>query len=248
MPPRMAESAWTHHRGRKQNPRRYREPGLGCSSLHETALRCCVWYIDDFVPETFEAVEWGIAERIYQKLKKTDTLTWKSWVLFRTVYRDYVPPTFEVSLYFKPDRHAGSRSSDFISSLGPTVSKITFSCLTLLSIRGIYLKGDDNMSLINVPNLVVLDLAQHKYLDTDSRSLRIWGRAVDEKQAFRRLKVAVFAHFRAPPEDIVRAVTSFPALCLLGIHPLQEYRAALRDYRRGQAVPERGWCYWPKDQ
>lgn len=56
--------------GKKENPKVYCNP-RGTSSLRSTALRSCIWQIEDFEPSTFDEVPWPLAKIIYDRLLDT---------------------------------------------------------------------------------------------------------------------------------------------------------------------------------
>jgi hypothetical protein len=106
-----------------------------------------------------------------------------------------------------------------ISSMASYLSRLPLSCLTFLSIRNHHLRVDDFMALLDVPNLAVLHLEQHReaYTEIDDRSLQIWGRAVKEKQAFHQLKVICFQKFRISLHGSLTGLNLFPSLFLANI-------------------------------
>lgn len=205
--------AWTaQSTGKKINPATYRNPGPGSSSLRNMTLRSCAWYINDFTPETFENVDWPIAEEIYKRLKETlvfyktllqeswhwlivrsrDTFTVKAWSIFRTSYPSEATPTYHI-------RIASRRGSPPIElpAIITRTSTLSFSCLTFLSVQHLALQKMHLMSLLPLTNLAVLHLSQnptHIYEsreeEIDDKFMRDWGRAVHEKQTFQNLKVS----------------------------------------------------------
>ena len=102
------------------------------------------------------------------------------------------------------------------------LAKLDMNLLTILCIRQFTVTIDQLLALTKIRTLTALNLEQVG-LDSDldgptAKTIRDWGRAACEQRAFEKLKLLVLGNFHLGTDAIIQGVSSFPALCLLGIY------------------------------
>ncbi|KAH7378765.1 hypothetical protein BKA66DRAFT_142475 [Pyrenochaeta sp. MPI-SDFR-AT-0127] len=218
----MVQTWSTRVRGTRINPSLYRSHGNGCSSLQEMALRSCVWHVQMIEPEALQWLGWHYARQIYNKIKQSDALTFNIWNTFAKAFPNEIDRNHQFYVYgyeswFPEDGHATARLPAVVDRL----AKLDSSILTFLCIHGLS-QRNDLMILTKLDALAALLLEYSQDIDLDvmetsKTQLRNWGRAVFEKGAFKRLKVLVLGNSGLWGNAIMKQVSSFPALALIGI-------------------------------
>ncbi|KAF2272435.1 uncharacterized protein EI97DRAFT_209930 [Westerdykella ornata] len=201
--------------GKRPNPKYHRNRN-GTSSLLKTALRVCVWNIDYFLPETFAEVPWWIARIIYNELKETDTLTPRTWSLFRQVYTNSVSQACHLNI-----RKPSPRPS--VPAITLPLSQIPLQHLTMLWVHNAIMETENLISLLDLRNLAVLNLqfsvrlSPLPPLPVRDKMIWSWGRAVKESEAFKRLRVLMIRGDGISIGTLMHAATNFPALNLVNL-------------------------------
>lgn len=109
-----------------------------------------------------------------------------------------------------------------LDSVHDWISSLPFSHLSFLNLSTVTVHRDDLMRLIGIPSLAALILTLSPFLgavhltwsDVDDKFMRDWGRAVEEKGGFTKLKTLVINDTGATVAGTLRGVAAFPALCL----------------------------------
>ena len=213
--------------GHKQNPKLYTHPGPGTSSLFNTAMRTCAWHIDSFTPSDLQSADWHFSKMIYTHMQRQKTLTPNAWSIFQEAF----PEEKELSHNFQipiPARHGDYALELF--TISEWLVPLPFAHIVTLNIQGLCLRFAHLMALTHLEHLGVL-LLRHPHgnfaQDLDDRSMRDWGRAVREKNAFTQLRVVGVHHFAPGLQATLKCLEEFPALRWCTVEPFR-------------AVPSRG--------
>lgn len=144
----------------------------------------------------------------------SDTLSYAAWSLFHAAFPAQPDLTHNFSIMHSDTTHSWN---SIILSLGQLTN-----AATLFSISGLTLSLQHLLSLITIPSLAMLVHLHPNQVATQPLSisdLRIWLRAVREKQACRELKVLVLGALGDDEGAPVKLdhLSSFPALAVVGI-------------------------------
>ncbi|CAG5148096.1 uncharacterized protein ALTATR162_LOCUS2149 [Alternaria atra] len=168
-------------------------------------------------PETLQWLGWPYVSRLYDRIKSTDTLTFRTWSLFRKAFPKDI------------DRHSTFRVLDWESeNLLPSVIdrlvKLDLGMLTFLCIQTFNLTIDQLIALAKINTLAVLALEVGRdslaFWDgtMSIHTIRNWGRSVSESGAFKELRVLVVDGCNSlPRRSVLKSISSFPSLNLAGI-------------------------------
>jgi hypothetical protein len=141
-------------------------------------------------------------------------LTFTAWTIFYQAY----PNQPELSHRF---RVGPKESTTQWPSIVESLKVFEGSVLTNFCAYGIDLNLSHLMSLTDIPTLATLLMfprtAWKSIEGLTARDFRDWGRAVQEKGAFKRLKLLFMCECEPTNTEILRHLTSFPALNLVGI-------------------------------
>ncbi|KAF1839710.1 hypothetical protein BDW02DRAFT_563766 [Decorospora gaudefroyi] len=204
------------------------------------ALRACVWNIDFMEPEALQCLGWHYADRLYHRIKETWVKDARSdfvFVIANSVYSR--TSTFETWMLFlkafpeEIDRHAtfgvfekcvkGTYLPLQLPSVVDRLAKLDISMLTFLCLQNFFLTIDHLIALTKLDKLAVLVLERKIRYDgrvhdaAPDHTLRDWGRSVYESGAFKKLKVLVFGDFGHDRNAVLKGVSCFPVLDLVGI-------------------------------
>ncbi|KAI8939665.1 hypothetical protein NX059_003423 [Plenodomus lindquistii] len=216
--------AWSRYTsGRRVDPSTYKERWNGTASLKDTAMRSCLWRINDIEPSALQWLGWHYASQIYNELKKADTLSYNAWNIFQRAFPDHI------------DRHHAFRYHDadtttFWSKPNPSTpiqlpsivdrfSKLDSSTLSFLCIQNLHFNVDHLFSLLKISNLAVLILdpeLRGNSLNLTSKNISDWGRAARETDAFQKLKVLVLLGMASNMTLTLDQTMKFPSLVLFG--------------------------------
>lgn len=164
----------------------------------------------------------------------SESLTFTSWKLFQQAFPDQL------------DRQHGFYISDYgdrvlepmqLPSIVLQLSKIDQNVLTMLCIRNFYLSVDHLLALTKIPNLATLVLEQHRSAQAHltAKDLHYWSRAARETSSFQNLKMLVLSCLNVDTHDVLRPVSQFPALTLLGLRQNEVIRKKFQEENEG-------WC------
>lgn len=197
------------------------------------------------MPEALQYAGWlPYGKQIYDRLKQTDTLDVAAWSIFRAAFPEDIDQSFHIRVREK----WGSPPTE-LESISQRLSLPVFNCLTFLDIQELKLGFGDLMTLTNIPNLAVLALKQHlpnipndEYVN--DRAMRNWGRAVQEKGTYQKLKVLILHNFFINLEDTLSALSSFPSLYLVNMNSsqLEHYVLGMKE---GRLISDGRWQYLP---
>ncbi|KAF2001053.1 hypothetical protein P154DRAFT_562934 [Amniculicola lignicola CBS 123094] len=217
----MISSLLNNCTGKKQDPSEYRNQGPGCSTLYKAALRSCVWNITyPGMAESLKYYNWHHGERIYRKLKETDTLSAKAWAIFRTAYPDHMNDSYHLRL----TERRGTNPFK-LATLSKQISSLPSNTLTMLCIRNLFIAAENlSTDLLQFNHLAVLVLEQSRaenlyrgsIPDNDDALVKRWGRAVHQSGSFKQLKVLMLKHFDISLDALI-GLTVFPALLLCNL-------------------------------
>jgi hypothetical protein len=183
------------------------------------------------------------------------TLTPATWSVFRQAFPDQVDR--EQTFYFAETTH---RRPDELHYLARFSTKLDSSCLTFLCIRGLHLGFRDLLTLTDIHTLSGLAIGRERAYpgaELTDLHMRNWGRAVREKHAFKNLRLLVLCEIGPSTSDILRGISSFPALHLacLSTSGHNERRELKVNGMQGHwqpvdATPEAGELHtiWSEDQ
>ncbi|KAF2204112.1 hypothetical protein GQ43DRAFT_461020 [Delitschia confertaspora ATCC 74209] len=198
----VTHPAWmTHTRGRKDNPRKYRNRGNGASSLREMALRSCIWNIDNYGEDTLSSVPLYYGTMIYDRLMTGNTLSIRSWLLFKARYQENIRDHYRLTV-----RGDSSESPKEIPSIAKQLSSLSFETLTFICIRNLPIDMDALWQLMHITSLRVLMLQdsgalRHEVFDLSETVakpdageitdyiVRKWSDAVHDRRHFPNLRV-----------------------------------------------------------
>lgn len=215
--------------GKKQRPQDYRHRGRGSSSLFDTAIRSCAWNIDAFEPSDLQCVDWHFAKMIYYQLQKNQNLTANAWSTFQQAFPGEVELNHTYSIRI-PAMHGEATTE--LPSIQQWLKVLPFTHMSMLNIQDLCLRLPDLMILTSLPNLGVL-LLRHPHgnspQDLDDKAMRDWGRAVQEKGSFTRLRVVGIHYFAPTLQATLKCLSSFPALRICTVetyYPIPSVRFA----------------------
>ncbi|OAL54927.1 hypothetical protein IQ07DRAFT_281076 [Pyrenochaeta sp. DS3sAY3a] len=248
--PRSMVPTWmTHARGKRIDPSKYRNR-FGTSTLKQMVLRYCLFNIDAFTPEALKWLGWHFASQIYHHLKSTDTWTFNAWDIFMQAFPEHIDRNQQFYVYENgisaPLRSWEHSMLTQLPSVVNRLKKIDTSILSFLHIQRSPLVFDNLMRLTEFDGLATLILEDGTALDRDmddtrERQLRNWERTVTEKGSFQKLKVLVFYSSRLPRSSLLRRVSSFPVLTLIGTDGTKQSKGnaqdTSKDWRRLQPTP-----------
>jgi hypothetical protein len=182
-------------------------------------MRSCAWHINLFMPSDLQCADWYFAHKIYDHLRKNQTLTPNAWSLFQQAFpsEEQLDHTYPIRI---PALHAQSTSE--LPSIQQWLQLLPFSHLSLLNIQSLCLRLSDLITLTDLPNLGVL-LIRCAYgespQDLDDKAMRDWSRAVQEKGAFTKLRMVGLHYHPASLQATLKGLTRFPALRVCTVEP-----------------------------
>ncbi|KAH5249073.1 hypothetical protein HBI70_213560 [Parastagonospora nodorum] len=203
-------------RGKCSKKSTLRSRGSGCSTLQAMALRSCAFHADFFEPETLQWGGWHYASRIYHHLLTTEALTYNSWAIFQAAYPADINP--HQHFHIPPSTH--TYAPTLLPSLTSRLSTLSHPLITHLCIRNFALKFTDLTSLLCIPTLGALVLEQARpggQSEITSRHFLDFARAAREKGTLQRLRVLVVCDFGLGKGVVLRGMSGFPALRLVGV-------------------------------
>lgn len=149
---------------------------------------------------------------IYNHLQRNQTLTANAWTLFQQAFpgEQELEHTYPIRI---PASH-GQNGTE-LPSIQQWLQMIPFQHISMLNIQGLRLRMPDLMILTNLTNLGVL-LLRHPHgdcpQDLNDKAMRDWGRAVQEKGAFTKLRVVGVHYFAPSLQATLKCLAAFPTL------------------------------------
>ncbi|KAF1946718.1 hypothetical protein EJ02DRAFT_366921 [Clathrospora elynae] len=223
----------THSRGRRPDPSKHQHRGNGSSTLQSMAIRACIWHVDSMEPEALQWLGWHYASRLYDKLKQTDTLTFNTWSIFAKAYPEQIDRLTHFQIY---EGEAWASVPTQLPSIIDRLSKLDVSMITFLCIQNFVLNIDHLIALTKIDTLAALVLEQGNGVlgHMPAVSVRNWGRSVGEGGAFKKLRVLVFGDFGIDRAAVLRGVSHFPVLTLVGVLDSSTIRSQTREACYGE--------------
>lgn len=143
-------------------------------------------------------------------------LTANAWSMFHEAFRNCRELCSVYELWV-PSR--GQHVPVELPSIQKWLNARPFANLSALGLHDFCIGSRDLMALMDITNLAVLSIRNWGFADPDrtDRAMRDWGRAVQEKGAFTKLKVAILTGFLTNQKAILACLALFPALKLCAL-------------------------------
>lgn len=151
------------------------------------------------------------------RIRHRDNLTFSAWSIFQKAFPDQIARhhQFHVS-----EREAWSLVPAQLPSIVGRLAKLDTNMMTFLCIRNFSLTVDHLIALNKIHTLAGLVL-EHRHSPVERNvpalNVNLWGRAVSESRAFKKLRLLVVGNF-GRRDAILKGISSFSALCLVGVH------------------------------
>ncbi|ORY09757.1 hypothetical protein BCR34DRAFT_365930 [Clohesyomyces aquaticus] len=198
----MKTFQWMHHSARNRSTLlKYRNSGKGAACMLQMASRAFAFYADGIEPgsslvEDIKDVAPHVIRGVFEILKETRTGTPWIWSLLKNKFPEEVDDVFDVRIVVPQGRTAWD-----LDLLGPQLRQTPFQSLTFLDICGLEIRREHLLSgLIKIPNLAFLAVQKARCegslpYEGGDRLVLSWGRAVQEREAFTKLRVLVLENF-----------------------------------------------------
>jgi len=163
-----------------------------------------------------------------------EALTYTSYTLFQSAYPQAINP--HQHFHIPPSTH--TYAPTLLPSIVSRLANLAHPLITHLCIRSFALTFTDLLSLLSISTLGALVLEQARpggVSDITSRHIVDFARAAREKNALRHLRVLVLCDFGLAADEVLRALSSFRALRLVGV--VNSKTGAMR----GERAEGMGW-------
>lgn len=164
---------------------------------------------------------------------KSDTLSFNAWSVFIKAFPEQIDHNHQFLVYddeSSSDIHGQPVMLAQLPSVITRLTKLDTTTLSFLCIQQSPLVFSHLMTLTQLDALASLVIQDGDAMNLDlddmrERQIKNWGRAVSEKDAFKRLKVLVLYSARLHRDLLLQVVSKFPVLTLVGTDGWRESRS-----------------------
>jgi hypothetical protein len=152
----------------------------------------------------------------------SDTLSFHTWSIFLKAFPEHIDR--HTAFQYNEEKKDKTTTPTQLPSMINRMAKLDVSVLTFFCVRGFVLNIDYLIALTKIDSLGVLVLERSMAFripaddDIPTKDVLNWGRSVRESGAFKKLKVLAFVNLGPEKSAVLKAVSDFPALTLVGVY------------------------------